>query len=200
MAATFVAGVVELVAAWGLVSLIDRIARGRSRVTEADADRADQFQQVTGDLYLVCFLVTAVVFVVWFHRLRVNAGWWAPDRQRRGPGWAIGGWFVPIVNLWFPFSIAKDILAGSRPPGSPDRSGAVLLNLWWTAWIGGFVLGMVYRGMAGDATTIDDYATIASLGLAISVVDLILIVLAVLVIRMLTGLQERRLVAEGRPA
>ena len=197
MAVGLVVGVVELVAAWGLARLIDRLLDPRNTVTEAEADRADQFQQATATVSLVCFLATAVVFLIWFHRLRVNAGWWAPHRQRRGPGWAIGGWFVPVVNLWFPLTTAQDVLAGSRP--TADRSGTGKLTLWWAAWIANFVVGLAYRGLARDARTIDEYATVAGLGVFLSVLDLVLTVLAILVVRMLTGLQERRLAADGRP-
>lgn len=200
MAVGFVVGAVELVAAWGLARLVDRLQNPRNTVTEADADRADQFQQVAGLLDLLFFVITAVVFLIWFRRLRINAGWWAPEGQRRSQGWAVGGWFVPIVNFWFPFTIATDILAGSRPPGSADRSGQTLLTLWWITWVTQLVLGVAYRGMTRDPRTIDDYATIANTGVAISVVDLVLTVLAVLVVRMLTGLQARRLTAHGLPA
>jgi Domain of unknown function (DUF4328) len=42
--------------------------------------------------------------------------------QRRSRGWAIGGWFCPAVNLWFPYQIATDVLyeaetAGAVRPG-----------------------------------------------------------------------------------
>ncbi|WP_420121026.1 DUF4328 domain-containing protein [Nakamurella sp.] len=200
MAVGFVVGAVELVAAWGLARLVDRLLDPLNTVTEAEADRADQFQQTAVLLDLACFVATAIVFLIWFRRLRINAGWWAPQVQRRSQGWAVGGWFVPVVNLWFPFTIARDILAGSRPPGSADRSGQTVVTLWWIVWIVQLVLGVAYRGMTRDPRTIDDYVTIANTGVAISVVDLVLTVLAVLVVRLLTGLQERRLVADGLPA
>jgi len=40
-----------------------------------------------------------VVFVVWFHRARINAehrGW----TQRRAPAWTFWGWILPIASLF----------------------------------------------------------------------------------------------------
>ncbi|MFC7512377.1 DUF4328 domain-containing protein [Streptomyces thermocarboxydus] len=49
-----------------------------------------------------------------------NAEVFAPDVQRRTPGWAIGGWFVPFANLVIPRGIAMDVLrAASRTPTRP---------------------------------------------------------------------------------
>jgi Domain of unknown function (DUF4328) len=59
--------------------------------------------------------VALVMFVVWFHRARINAdghGW----PQRESPGWAIGAWFVPVANLWLPFRIMVDIWRAGLPP------------------------------------------------------------------------------------
>jgi hypothetical protein len=49
----------------------------------------------TAALYLVGVLATGIVFIVWQHRHSTNA------RALRGPsglgpGWAIGGWFIPV--------------------------------------------------------------------------------------------------------
>ena len=75
----------------------------------------------------------SILFVVWFHRARINAehrGW----RQRRARGWAFWGWIVPVISLWFPFQIMGDIWRA----GLPDRrrrKTAWLAGLWWTCWL-----------------------------------------------------------------
>jgi Domain of unknown function (DUF4328) len=42
----------------------------------------------------------------------------------RSPGWGVGCWFVPIVNLWMPYQALRDCL----PPGDPNRR---LVLRWW---------------------------------------------------------------------
>ncbi|MFG2227460.1 DUF4328 domain-containing protein [Streptomyces sp. NPDC048644] len=56
----------------------------------------------SGKVQLAVTVATAVVFIVWFHRARVNAGVFAPNCHAMKHGWAIWGWVVPVVNLWSP--------------------------------------------------------------------------------------------------
>jgi hypothetical protein len=39
------------------------------------------------------------------------------------------GFIIPIVNLWFPYQVARDLL----PPGDPGRS---TVKLWWGLYLG----------------------------------------------------------------
>jgi hypothetical protein len=70
-------------------------------------------------------LATEIVFIVWFAKAADNA-----ERlfipHRRNTIWAILGFFVPVVNFWFPYQVAADLL----PPGDPARPIAG----WWWAW------------------------------------------------------------------
>jgi uncharacterized protein DUF4328 len=75
----------------------------------------------------------SILFVVWFRRARINAerhGY----RQRRARGWAVWGWIVPIVNIWFPFQIMGDIWRAGLP-AEERRKTARLPALWWTCWL-----------------------------------------------------------------
>jgi hypothetical protein len=68
--------------------------------------------------------IVAVVFAcVWQHRAASAAralGWPA----KRSPGWGVGSWFVPIVNIWMPYQAIRDCM----PPEDPNRS---LVLRWW---------------------------------------------------------------------
>jgi hypothetical protein len=85
-------------------------------------------------------LVDTIVFIIWFFQARQNAGrldW----PQRWSPGWAIGGWFVPICFLWFPYQIMADIWRAGLPAAARAKP-ALLPGAWWAcwclAWFGGF--------------------------------------------------------------
>lgn len=80
-------------------------------------------------------LVTGIVFVMWFHRARINAeasGW----RQRRARAWALWGWLVPVVNLWVPFQMMADIWRASLPEDQRGKT-AWLPGLWWLCLLAG---------------------------------------------------------------
>jgi Domain of unknown function (DUF4328) len=92
------------------------------------------------------FLVALVMFLTWFYRARVNAdghGW----PQRRLPVWAIVGWFVPFVNLWFPFQMMVDIWRAGLPAES-RANRATLPGIWWTCFLAFYILSSVTGGIA----------------------------------------------------
>jgi hypothetical protein len=83
-----------------------------------------------GPVNLLVGVVTVVAVVnacIWQHRA-ASAGRSLGFASRRSPAWGVGSWFVPIVNLWMPYSAIRDCL----PPDHPHR--ARVLH-WWIAWI-----------------------------------------------------------------
>jgi Domain of unknown function (DUF4328)/Protein of unknown function (DUF2510) len=47
------------------------------------------------------------------------------------PGWGVGCWFVPVVNLWMPYQAVRDCL----PPGDPGRP---LVLRWWLVFLAAY--------------------------------------------------------------
>ncbi|WP_405856897.1 DUF4328 domain-containing protein [Streptomyces sp. NBC_00090] len=136
---------------------------------------------------------TAIVFIIWFHRLRRNAEVWAGDLSRR-PGWAIGGWFIPIANLWIPRGVAVDIWRASRwqPYAADGRGELALLNSWWTVWVAGAVVNRIAVLLYRRAETVDALATATAWSLAGYLLDAAAAVLAILFVRRLTSMQHTK--------
>lgn len=90
--------------------------------------------------YLAVFIGTIVVFLRWFHLVARYA-------LARGvtldatPGWAVGYWFVPIVNLFRPFQLARAMLSGLG-------ANAGLVGAWQATWIIG-------NGLANVSSRLD---------------------------------------------
>jgi Domain of unknown function (DUF4328) len=81
----------------------------------------------------VTVTATVLLFLIWFHRARMNAerhSW----RQRRARAWTFWGWLVPIANLWIPFQIMGDIWRAGLPARQRART-AWLPALWWASWL-----------------------------------------------------------------
>ncbi|MFI9120293.1 DUF4328 domain-containing protein [Streptomyces bikiniensis] len=146
------------------------------------------------DMAFTLYVATGIVFIVWFHRLRKNAEVWAGDLQSRKPGWAIGGWFVPIANLWIPRGIAVDVWRASRwqPYAADGARELVLLNAWWTFWVADAIVDRVASQLYKRAETADAHITAASWSLAGYLLDIIAAVLAVLFVRRLTSMQHTK--------
>ncbi|MEV6106372.1 DUF4328 domain-containing protein [Streptomyces sp. NPDC051940] len=83
-------------------------------------------------------VVAGVVFLFWFARVRRNAGILHPAApHRHSPGAAIGGWFVPVLNLWLPKRVTDDIWRAGRPTVSRR-----LVDAWWAVSLGTLASGV----------------------------------------------------------
>lgn len=78
--------------------------------------------------------VAAICQAAWLARARANAGLFAPAAdQRLAAGWAVAGWFLPVVSWFVPALMIGDVVRASDPAGSGLRAVAV----WRTARVVG---------------------------------------------------------------
>lgn len=89
-----------------------------------------------------------VVTCLWLWAARRNVETLRPEApQARDTDWIWAGWVVPVVALWFPFQIVRDI--GSAPASAagaghrPPR-----MRLWWTLWLSCMVAWQVSAVLA----------------------------------------------------
>lgn len=145
---------------------------------------------ISMSLVMMAMLPTAVVFIVWFHRVRVNAGVYARGAIRGGAGWAIGVWFIPLVG-WtvLPCLIAVQVwqASASRLPGKAALTSPAPVF----AWAGAFGAAMLASGganwFAGGAAA-QGAATLY--GAASDLVYAVAAVFAILFVRRLSALQS----------
>jgi hypothetical protein len=145
-------------------------------------------------------LVLTPVFIVWFFRIRRNAGAWGP--QRRSLGWSIGGWFTPVLFLWFPFQIADDAWRASQPASAPKR-GLALIAGWWTCWLLAWLTGVRAEQFTrvdadGNTTVSHVYGVFFGSTVASDCFAAAAAVLGALMVRSLGRWQEERIDAEAR--
>ena len=86
------------------------------------------------------FIATTVVFILWTWRGTKNNEALGSLVPRHTSGWSIGGWFIPIGNLWIPGQIMHDLWGGSAPTGYDAREGrdarrAPLVSWWWGLYL-----------------------------------------------------------------
>ncbi|MEV5873706.1 DUF4328 domain-containing protein [Streptomyces sp. NPDC052101] len=102
----------------------------------------NSYHLVTSAAGVLTFLC-AMLFLSWLLRLRENARALSGDTPKYLGIWVFLGWFVPVVNLWFPRGIVVDAFRSSAPgrrlPGS--------VNVWWGLWLIGMTtgVGIMYR-------------------------------------------------------
>lgn len=159
-------------------------------VADGRADRADRVYALAGTVQTVALVVGAILFLCWFHRVRVNAEVFDPHGHSKRRGWAIGGWVVPIVNLWFPRRVTLDIWNASSPWGVPRPHG--LVNTWWTFWVIALLSGRSAFAAQRDAESAEEIRSAAGQMLFSDAVDVVAAALAIAVVLRLTRMQHTK--------
>ncbi|MGI5447767.1 DUF4328 domain-containing protein [Streptomyces sp. CA-243310] len=154
---------------------------------------ADLLDGGTDVAQAVLRLATIVVFLVWFHRVRCNGQVFRPDGFSQSAGWAIGGWFVPIANLFFPYRTARETWRASTqlaPDGSYRHVPTAPVTAWWTVFVATLFLDRAYSRRYLRADTIEELRDVSAFGAVTDVVAIVAAVLAVVFVRKLTALQR----------
>jgi hypothetical protein len=154
--------------------------------TIAQATANDDRQALIGMLQFLLLIVTAVIFLRWFKRAYENVERLGGER-RYGTGWAVGAWFVPILNLWRPKQIANDIWRASNSEGDADVSSAV--QFWWGAWLVASWVGNATLRPSFSADTPDELQVAAAANVTAVVLEFAAALLAIWVVRAITARQ-----------
>lgn len=182
----------DLVAVWADWTMYDvsgALAAGDfgDGVQERAAD-ADTLVARSGYAQSAAMVGAVVVYLIWFLRVRVNAEVFSPHGHSKSRAWAGWGWFVPVVNLWFPRRVTLDIWDASVPAGT--RSGHALANVWWTFWVAGLFADRVSSRAYSKAGTADEIHDAAAQVMFSDLVDIVAAAFAILVVLKLTRMQH----------
>ncbi len=161
---------------------------------------------------IALFLVTATAFLMWLHRVRRNLPALGAEGLRFTPGWAVGWWFVPIMNLFRPFQIMSETWRASDPGAVggdwPSARRTPLIGWWWALLLVGGGFGNFANFVATvaflDRPGVSDLLIAKSAGVAVSDgLILVATILAALIVRDINRRQEekhRRLSSGAPPA
>lgn len=111
--------------------------------SEADAGAPADGQGGGADLvYLVghafnapILIAAAVFFFLWTYRANNNAHALGATEMMT-PAWAIGGYFIPFLNLIFGMEAMSEIWKASRNPLDwKNEQFPIVISIWWIAWV-----------------------------------------------------------------
>lgn len=157
-------------------------------VSEDTINLNDSTQQINGIIYLIVFIISAITFIQWFRRAYNNL------HQRLtylslSEGWAAGSWFVPIINLYRPFQIMKELydetsgLLVKRGLIEVNQLSTNYLGIWWAFWIINNLIGQIVFRMSNNAQSIEDYSSMTLVSMVNSLVGIPLALLAIRIIK-----------------
>ncbi|GAA2321609.1 DUF4328 domain-containing protein [Streptomyces kunmingensis] len=168
---------------------------------DGEAERLDDLYALSGQAQVGALVVTAIGFIAWFLRVRDNAHVIAPFGQSKARPWAIFGFFVPIVAFWFPRRIALDTWHASADGLELSRKQAWsgVIELWWFLWLANQLLGRIVSRGYEEAEALPAVRSAIAWVIAGDVLDIVSAAAAILFVRSLTRLQNRKVAAGPHP-
>jgi len=154
--------------------------------SESELASNDNREQAIAVLFFIASVISGITFIQWFRRAYYNLHQ-RVDNLSSSEGWAAGSWFVPIICLFRPFQIMKELYIEtnfylvSKGAALKRELSPSYLGLWWTLWIiSNIIAQIIFRS---SADTISQIIGMAFLGLVGNVVGVILAFVTVKVIK-----------------
>jgi hypothetical protein len=204
--AAVILNAIAIVSDFAEISLLGRFESGDfTSLSEANdaATSNDDRQATIGGLQLLIVVITAVPWIAWFKRAYGNLPALGVREPRLSPGWAVGAWFVPFLNLVYPKQIADDLWRSSDPTLPPQaeplwraKSVHAVLHWWWATWLFSAAAAWIGAGLSGgEDLTIDELQTAAIFVTLSDLAAMIAGILAIRIVRVITARQEARAAA-----
>lgn len=107
-------------------------------------------------LFFGTLIALAATVLTFLHRARQNVDAFGAVGLKWTPGWAVGGWFIPVANLVIPGMAVAETWKASEPGrstgGAWRENGAGLVWAWWSLWVLASLSGQVWNRIdAGSA-------------------------------------------------
>lgn len=113
------------------------------------ASSADHRVHAASIAYFLVVALAGLLFISWLYQVVDNVAKRRPQDLRHGKGWAIGGWFVPILNWFRPKQMVDDAWRGTRPDPAGLPTVPAFVHVWWAF----FVLSGLLTGVGARLPT-----------------------------------------------
>lgn len=167
------------------------------RLVNAPGSEVGFVEGIASIFHFVVFVLLIVFFCQWMHRAYSNLPALGAKRLRFSPGWSIGNFFVPFINLVYPLYAMREIWHISNPSdrqhrSHPDRWPVPLLGSWWACWLLMSLIGNVSFRMTVQGKEVSTIIAGEWLGVISSVFSIPAALLAIAVVRRIDEFQTQK--------
>jgi hypothetical protein len=143
-------GIASLISVGVAIALLNRASLvndinldlGPTRGDLTEIEDADRMAASMNAILAIAILSTGIVFIIWQYKYAKNADALTSHPLGLGPGWAIGGWFIPFANLVLPtLQLRRSASASDPQPGKVPG----IVTAWMIAYIAASV--MIFAGL-----------------------------------------------------
>lgn len=139
----------------------------------------DSISSYTALLTLAASIISIITFIRWFKQVYYNIEL-RVGKLKYSNSWTIASWFIPIVNLFIPYEMMKDLytktdqylLCHSMEPYT-ERLKTNYVNGWWTLWIIFLIINYWSMKIQWSSITIE---TLSNSNNLLSIINTILLI------------------------
>jgi hypothetical protein len=109
-----------------------------------------------GLIQLIVYIAIVVLFLRLLYKAVQKARDFSTPFSYVSPGWAVGYWFIPLMNLYRPLEVVKALFKACAAQAGADakpKAGEQLLGAWWAFWILGNIVSWIFFRMDTDMST-----------------------------------------------
>lgn len=178
---------ISLISKFFQLGLLQNVANGNYVSIEA-LNANDTREQIIAVFYLIAMLISIITFIQWFRRAYYNLHIKVKNLSY-SEGWAAGSWFVPVISLFRPFQIMKELYLETHNLLVKNK---IILNhklktnflvVWWTLWILDNIIGQINYRYSIKAETIEELTNNTLLSIVSNVIGIVLAFATVRVIK-----------------
>ncbi|PIF63560.1 DUF4328 domain-containing protein [Flavobacterium sp. 11] len=179
--------IISLLSDYLQYDLLETVANGGQITTEAATDN-DLRQKIIGLIYLTVYVISGITFIRWFRRAYYNLHIKAESLSFT-EGWAAGCWFVPIISLYRPNQIMKELyletqsLLSKKDENYARNLRTHFIGWWWALWIISSFLGQFIFRYSMKAETLEELTTTTIASIVASIIGIPLAIITVKVIK-----------------
>jgi hypothetical protein len=199
----------QVVMLWPAVEDLFQVSRaqGSDEAAAVVMDDDSDFRSLKGVIFvavpfaqLVCLVNRVVYWMMWVHRTYRNLRPLGAEGLSTTPGWAVGYNFIPIVNLFRPFTIMLETWRASDPrhaggTGWQALPPSRLVMAWWVMYLVSvlvIVTTVVAAASAEHSGNGGAYVAIAWVNVFLTAFNAVIYLVEVYIVQSLTDLQETR--------
>jgi len=184
------------------IQLLNDLKNGKPGVHEtfeADAEATDARQQVIAIGQIATFVISGILMLCWISRANFNARQLGAEKMEFTPGWAVGYFFVPFVNLWKPYQIMQEIWQASRSPENWKRVPApsALVGWWWATVVCSRIVARAAMQVDKTADDLNEILGVQYLTMFSDLLDIVPSLLLFTIIRRVDTMQREHADGEG---
>ncbi|MCB9236113.1 MAG: DUF4328 domain-containing protein [Bacteroidia bacterium] len=102
--------------------------------------------------------LAGIFFLIWLYRAMNQLSLLGVEGLVVTPGWAVGSYFVPVINFILPITSMSQLWRGSQPAGTHDSWKGLktpsYINTWWICYLIAcffpYLLGLAYSDLMWD--------------------------------------------------